>query len=92
MPTDRNNAPEIKPWLIIWKIAPSMPCWLNAKIPMVTKPICATEEYAISFFISVCASAISEVRIIAATDRKNTKFCMMSEATGNIGKLNRRKP
>jgi len=28
---------------------------------MVTKPICATEEYAISFFMSSCISATSEV-------------------------------
>ena len=34
----------MKPWLIIWKIAPSIPCWFNAKIPIVTYPIWATDE------------------------------------------------
>ena len=37
------------------------PAWSRAKMPMVTKPICATEEYAISFFTSSCISATSEV-------------------------------
>ena len=30
-------------------------------MPMVTMPMCATELYAISFFMSVCISATSEV-------------------------------
>jgi hypothetical protein len=36
----------------IWKIAPWMPCSLNEKMPIVTKPMWATDEYAISFFMS----------------------------------------
>ena len=32
-PTHRNNAPEMKPWEIIWITAPSMPSALNMKIP-----------------------------------------------------------
>ncbi len=29
-----------------------MPCWLNTKIPSVTKPMCDTELYATSFLRS----------------------------------------
>ena len=41
---DRNSAAETTPWDSIWKIAPSMPCTVTVKMPMVTKPMCATEE------------------------------------------------
>ena len=51
----------MNPWLSIWKIAPSIPCRLAAKIPIVTKPMWATDEYAISFFMSSCIIATSEV-------------------------------
>ena len=34
----------MKPCDSIWKIAPSIPCRFSAKIPMVTKPMCATDE------------------------------------------------
>ena len=34
----------MNPWESIWKIAPSIPCRFKAKIPMVTKPMCATDE------------------------------------------------
>ena len=40
---------------------------LKAKIPSVTMPICTIEEYAISFLISVCASAINDAQTIANT-------------------------
>ena len=30
--------------LIIWNIAPAMPCSFIEKIPIVTNPICATDE------------------------------------------------
>ena len=40
------------PWLIICMIAPCMPCWLNTKMPRVTKPMWLTDEYATSFLRS----------------------------------------
>ena len=33
-------------------------------MPNVTNPMCATDEYAISFFISSCIRAINDVKII----------------------------
>ena len=45
----------------IWKIAPSIPCLLAVKMPIVTKPMWATEEYAMSFFMSSCIIATREV-------------------------------
>ena len=45
----------------IWNSAPWMPCALKVKMPITTTPMCATDEYAISFFMSDCASATSEV-------------------------------
>ena len=56
-PMHRNIAPETKPCEIICTIAPSTPSWLKMKKPSVTKPMCAIDEYAISFFMSVCTSA-----------------------------------
>ena len=61
MPTHRNSAPETMPCDTIWNTPPATPCVVPAKMPMVTKPICATEEYAISFFMSSCIKATSEV-------------------------------
>ena len=42
--TIRNSAPDTMPWEIIWNTLPATPCVVPAKMPMVTKPICATEE------------------------------------------------
>ena len=60
-PTLRKSAPETMPCDSIWKMPPCRPCMVSVNTPMVTKPIWATEEYAISFFTSSCASATSEV-------------------------------
>ena len=40
---------------------PSMPCVVNVKMPMVTNPMWATDEYAMSFFMSSCMSATRDV-------------------------------
>ena len=44
MPTHKNSAPVVTPWLIICSSAPSSPRWLRANMPRVTKPICPTLE------------------------------------------------
>ena len=57
------------PTLMEYPLPVAMQTWLwlacfasfAVKVPMVTKPMCATDEYAISFFMSSCASATSEV-------------------------------
>src|SRR5260364_215435 len=56
-PMHKNIAPETKPCEIICTSAPSIASASNRKKPRVTKPICAIDEYATSFFISLCASA-----------------------------------
>ena len=48
-------------------MAPSIPSCLNVNKPIVTYPICATEEYAINFFISFCIKATNDAYIIAMT-------------------------
>ena len=53
IPTIKNKAAEIRPWLIIWNIAPFIPFSVKLNMPPVTYPIWATDEYAIIFFISV---------------------------------------
>ena len=58
---------------------------MNVNIPIVTKPICATEEYAISFLISSCAIAIKEVYIIAITERTKTRSVKTNDPIGNSG-------
>jgi len=49
----------MKPCEIIWISAPCAPSALKRNSPSVTKPMCEIEEYAISFFMSDCASATS---------------------------------
>ena len=44
-------------WLTIVKIAPSRPMTVSEKIPSTTKPMCATDEYAMTRFRSVCIAA-----------------------------------
>jgi hypothetical protein len=68
-PIEENIAPDTKPCEIICTIAPCMPSRAAStlpaprtnrkpmKMPRVTKPMCATEEYATSFFMSSCTSA-----------------------------------
>src|SRR3546814_18747316 len=51
-PMQKNMAPDTKPCEIICTMAPSMPAVLKMKKPRVTKPMCATDEYATSFFMS----------------------------------------
>ncbi len=53
----RNIAPEMKPCEIICTIPPCIAMSLNTKKPNVTKPMCAIEEYATSFFMSACTIA-----------------------------------
>ena len=48
-------------WLSITMMPPSIPCVVNVKMPMVTNPMCATDEYAMSFFMSSCMSATRDV-------------------------------
>ena len=72
-PTHRNMAPEMKPWEIICSTAPSMPCVLKMNNPNVTKPMCDIDEYAMSFFMSVCTSATSPIYTTATSDRKIIK-------------------
>jgi hypothetical protein len=43
-PTQRNSAPDTMPCDIIWKMPPPTPCAVMAKMPIVTKPIWATDE------------------------------------------------
>ena len=38
IPTRRNKAPVLNPWLIICKMPPCMPCALMANKPSITKP------------------------------------------------------
>src|SRR5437764_4329049 len=59
---------------------------------MVTKPMCATEEYAISFFMSSCTSATSEVYTMAITESVKINGARSIEACGNMGNEKRRKP
>jgi hypothetical protein len=44
VPATRNRVAERIPWLTDCKIAPLTPAMLNAKIPIVIRPICARLE------------------------------------------------
>jgi hypothetical protein len=80
MPTSMKSAPVERPWFTIWRIEPSSPSSLSAKIPSITKPRCATDEYATSFFTSACTIATSAPYRIPAS------------ASPKIGGANRTKP
>ena len=56
-PMQKNIAPDTKPCEIICTMPPAMPSGLKMKNPSVTKPICAIDEYATSFFMSDCTRA-----------------------------------
>ena len=43
-PTHKKSAPETTPWLSIWMMPPWTPCGLRVNRPIVTIPMCATEE------------------------------------------------
>ena len=60
--------------------------------PSVTKPMCAMDEYAMSFFMSVCTSATKPMYTTAISDRRMMNQSNSREASGVIGRLKRRKP
>ena len=103
-PTQENIAPEMKPWLIICTIAPCRPSraasckpWSRTrakamKVPSVTKPMCETDEYAISFFMSSCTSATRPTYTTATSDSAITSQAYSWPASGTIGRTKRRKP
>src|SRR5437899_1499088 len=66
-PISRNSAAMMIPWLTICSTAPCWPCWLKAKMPSTMKPMWLTLEYAISSFMSRCASAIRAPQTMPAT-------------------------
>jgi hypothetical protein len=71
---------------------PCMPCSLKMKKPSVTNPMCEIDEYAISFFMSVCTSATSPMYTTAISDSVIMKVSRYCEASGAIGRLKRRNP
>lgn len=39
-----EERPDTTPWDSIWKMPPCTPWVVKVKMPMVTKPMCATDE------------------------------------------------
>ena len=60
IPTRRKSPPVESPWLMDCRIPPWMPALFSAKRPSMTKPRCATDEYATSFFMSFWTIATIE--------------------------------
>ena len=60
--------------------------------PSVTKPMCAIDEYAMSFFMSVCTSATKPMYTTAISDRPMITQSNSREASGVMGSAKRRKP
>ena len=100
----KNSAPETSPCDTICTIAPSSPIAAPlrspvlrtisypANAPSVTNPMCAIDEYAISFFMSCCASATKPMYTTAISDSVMTSQSSSRLASGAIGRLKRRKP
>ena len=51
----KKSMPVMRPWATMPKIAALMPNVVSVAMPSITKPMCATDEKAISRFMSVCA-------------------------------------
>ena len=51
----KKSMPVMRPWATMPKIAALMPNVVSVAMPSITKPMCATDENAISRFMSVCA-------------------------------------
>ena len=66
--------------------------WKPMNAPRVTKPMCAIEEYAISFFMSRCASATNPMYTTAISDSAIISQSSSRLASGVIGSEKRRKP
>ena len=47
--------PVIRPWATMPKMAALMPKFVNVAMPSMMKPMCATDENAMSRFMSRCA-------------------------------------
>ena len=52
------------------------------------KPMCATDEYAMSFFISTCRNATSDAQTIATTLKRKTERLKIVRRVRNIGSEN----
>src|SRR5438094_9676463 len=71
---------------------PVMPTGLSANIPSITIAMWLTDEYATSRFQSRCASATSAPYTMPMTDSTKIIGTKYLEASGRIGRLNRRNP
>ena len=60
IPASRNSVAETSPCATDWRIAPSTPSSLSEKSPIVTRPICAIEEYAVTLRMSGARKASTE--------------------------------
>lgn len=92
MVTIKKSALATIPCEICKKIDPSIPSAVNVKIPIVTIPMCATEEYAIILLRSVCLKVVILAYITPNTPKvyiNGVKYC---EALGIIAKLYRINP
>src|SRR5581483_7724733 len=92
MPTKRKSAPVTNPWFSIWRTAPTAPCVLSTKIPSVMNPMCATDEYATSFFRSFWTVETAPPYRIATTERTMITGSQIAVPTGNSGSAKRRNP
>ena len=63
IPTRQNNPEEHNPCAIIITMQPNHAVHLFKKIPAITMPIWATEEYAIKDYKSVCRMQIKDALI-----------------------------
>ena len=59
----------------------------TTKNPSVTNPMCDTDEYAISFFMSGCTSATNPTYTIATSDSTIISVASSALASGAIGRL-----
>ena len=51
----KKSMPVMRPWATMPKIAALMPKSVSVAMPSITKPMCATDENAMSRFMSRCA-------------------------------------
>ncbi len=71
---------------------PRMLCDTEEKMPIVTTPICPTEEYAIIFFKSICWIVVKEAYVIPRILIIKTKGAKKADESGKRPKEYLKKP
>ena len=92
-PATKNKMPVIRPWATMPKMAALMPKVVSVEMASITKPMCDTEEKAMSRFMSVWAR--QHERAVDDADHRpaaRSTGAHVWAALGRMGRAMRMKP